>query len=92
MEWLATPEAQEIYYEAIRAASHRRRTRTSTSATRSTRRSSTCSPQAAYTPLPNNIWPNPSVYEALQVGVQGLLTGQKTIDQVLADMDTAWGE
>lgn len=44
----------------------------------------------AYSPLPNNIWPNPSVYEALQVGVQGLLTGQKTTDQVLADMDAAW--
>ena len=49
-------------------------------------------PHGSYTPLPNNIWPNPSVYEALQVGVQGLLTGQKTIDQVLTDMDTAWGE
>ncbi|GAA5026733.1 ABC transporter substrate-binding protein [Microbacterium fluvii] len=46
--------------------------------------------EGSYTPLPNNIWPNPSVYEALQVGVQGLLTGQKTIDQVLADMDAAW--
>ncbi|WP_336630533.1 MULTISPECIES: ABC transporter substrate-binding protein [unclassified Microbacterium] len=40
--------------------------------------------------LPNNVWPNPSVYEALQVGVQGLLTGQKTIDQVLQAMDAAW--
>ncbi|MBD3943581.1 extracellular solute-binding protein [Microbacterium sp. NEAU-LLC] len=46
----------------------------------------------AYAPLPANIWPNPSVYEALQVGVQGLLTGQNTIDQVLSDMDAAWGE
>lgn len=44
-----------------------------------------------YTPLPNNIWPNPSVYEALQVGGQGLLTGQTTIDQVLQSMDAAWG-
>ncbi|RWR19341.1 extracellular solute-binding protein [Microbacterium enclense] len=44
-----------------------------------------------YTPLPNNIWPNPSVYEALQVGGQGLLTGQSTIDQVLQSMDAAWG-
>lgn len=46
----------------------------------------------SYAPLPNNIWPNPSVYEALQVGVQGLLTGQKTIDQVLGDMDAAYGD
>lgn len=44
-----------------------------------------------YTPLPNNIWPNPAVYEALQVGGQGLLTGQTTIDQVLQSMDAAWG-
>ena len=44
-----------------------------------------------YTPLPNNIWPNPSVYEALQTGGQGLLTGQTTIDQVLQSMDAAWG-
>lgn len=45
----------------------------------------------SYTSLPSNVWPNPSVYEALGVGVQGLLTGQKTIDQVLEDMDNAWG-
>ena len=44
-----------------------------------------------YTPLPNNIWPNPSVYEALQVGGQGLLTGQTSIDQALQAMDAAWG-
>lgn len=45
----------------------------------------------AYTGLPNASWPNPAVYDALGVGVQGLLTGQKTVDQVLADMDAAWG-
>jgi raffinose/stachyose/melibiose transport system substrate-binding protein len=43
-----------------------------------------------YTPLPLETWPNPAVYDALGVGVQGLLTGQKTVDQVLADMDAAW--
>ncbi|MFT4211821.1 MAG: extracellular solute-binding protein [Microbacterium sp.] len=41
-------------------------------------------------PLPNSSWPNSSVYDALGAGVQGLLTGQMTIDQVLASMDTAW--
>jgi raffinose/stachyose/melibiose transport system substrate-binding protein len=46
----------------------------------------------SYTSLPSNVWPNPSVYDALSVGVQGLLTGQKTIDQVLTDMDTAWDQ
>ena len=46
----------------------------------------------AYTGLPNAAWPNPAVYDALGVGVQGLLTGQKTVDQVLDDMDAAWGE
>jgi len=44
----------------------------------------------AYTGLPNATWPNPAVYDALGVGVQGLLTGQKTVDQVLQDMDAAW--
>lgn len=45
----------------------------------------------SYTGLPNAAWPNPAVYDALGAGVQGLLTGQKTVDQVLADMDSAWG-
>lgn len=91
VEWLATPEAQEIYYEAsglLPIASYQDLDLSDT----------IYSPvvdllaEGAYAPLPNNIWPNPSVYEALQVGVQGLLTGQKTVDQVLADMDAAWGE
>jgi len=47
---------------------------------------------SSYTSLPSNVWPNPSVYDALSVGVQGILTGQKSIDQVLADMDTAWDQ
>ena len=46
----------------------------------------------AYTGLPNATWPNPAIYDALGVGVQGLLTGQKTVDQVLEEMDAAWGE
>lgn len=41
--------------------------------------------------LPNATWPNPAVYEKLGTGVQGLLTGQKTVDQVLEEMDAAWG-
>lgn len=40
---------------------------------------------------PNSTWPNASVYDALGTGVQGLLTGQKNVDQVLTDMDAAWG-
>lgn len=44
-----------------------------------------------YVPLPNSTWPNAAVYDALGMGVQGLLTGQKTVDQVLAEMDAAWG-
>ncbi|MGO4533514.1 ABC transporter substrate-binding protein [Leifsonia sp. 2MCAF36] len=42
-------------------------------------------------PLPNLVWPDASVYDALGTGVQGLLTGQTTVDQVLASMDSAWG-
>lgn len=45
----------------------------------------------SYTGLPNAAWSNPAIYDALGAGVQGLLTGQKTVDQVLADMDNAWG-
>jgi raffinose/stachyose/melibiose transport system substrate-binding protein len=36
-------------------------------------------------------WPNGQVYDALGTGVTGLLTGQKTIDDVLKAMDDAWG-
>jgi raffinose/stachyose/melibiose transport system substrate-binding protein len=45
-----------------------------------------------FIPLPNSEWPNAAVYDALGTGVQGLLTGQKTVDAVLAAMDTAWGK
>lgn len=45
----------------------------------------------AFVGLPNASWPNPAVYDALGTGVQGLLTGQKTVDDVLSDMDAAWG-
>ena len=45
----------------------------------------------AFVGLPNASWPNPAVYDTLGTGVQGLLTGQKTIDQVLTEMDAAWG-
>lgn len=89
VEWLATSEAQELYYEKSGLLP--------ISEYQSLDLSETIySPivellaDGAYTTLPNNVWPNPSVYEALQVGVQGLLTGQKTIDQVLQDMDAAW--
>lgn len=45
----------------------------------------------SYAGLPNATWPNPAVYDALGTGVQGLLTGQTTVDQVLEAMDAAWG-
>ena len=46
----------------------------------------------SYTSLPSNVWPNPSIYDALGVGAQGLLTGQKTIDQLLGELDAAWDQ
>ncbi|WP_439592915.1 ABC transporter substrate-binding protein [Microbacterium sp.] len=46
----------------------------------------------SYAGLPNATWPNPAVYDALGGGVQALLTGQKTIDQVLDEMDAAWDQ
>lgn len=45
----------------------------------------------AFAGLPNATWPNPAVYDTLGTGVQALLTGQKTVQQVLEEMDAAWG-
>lgn len=44
----------------------------------------------SYTGFPVETWPNPKVYDALSVGIQGLFTGQKTVDQILDEMDAAW--
>ncbi|MDP9884539.1 raffinose/stachyose/melibiose transport system substrate-binding protein [Sinomonas atrocyanea] len=35
-------------------------------------------------------WTNPKVYDDLGKGVQGVLTGQMTVDQVLQQMDADW--
>lgn len=43
-----------------------------------------------FTALPNAGWANAEVYTALGTGIQGLLTGQATVDQVLKSMDDAW--
>jgi len=43
-----------------------------------------------FTALPNQSWPNAAVYEALATGVQGVLTGQSTVDSVLESLDAAW--
>lgn len=43
-----------------------------------------------YTTLPVNSWSNPSVFDTLGGGVQALLTGQKNVDDVLAELDAAW--
>jgi raffinose/stachyose/melibiose transport system substrate-binding protein len=40
--------------------------------------------------LPSLIWPNPAVGTALTPDMQGLLTGQKKIQDVLTDLDKAW--
>ncbi|MFH8251170.1 ABC transporter substrate-binding protein [Microbacterium sp. B2969] len=45
-----------------------------------------------FVPLPNSSWPNSAVYDALGSGVQGLLTGQKTVEDVLKAMDAAWDQ
>jgi len=89
IDWLATPEAQQKYFEysgelPISAYQDMDLSDTVYSSVVD------LLTDGSYTPLPANVWPNPSVYDALQTGVQGLLTGQKTVDQVLADMDSAW--
>jgi len=40
--------------------------------------------------LPLASWTNAEVYNALGTGVQGLFTGQATVDDVLKAMDAAW--
>lgn len=40
--------------------------------------------------LPNSGWESPEVYSALGTGVQGILTGQASVEDVLAEMDSAW--
>lgn len=44
----------------------------------------------SYTALPMTVWTSQDVFLVLGSGVQGLLTGQKTVDQVLAELDAAW--
>jgi raffinose/stachyose/melibiose transport system substrate-binding protein len=44
-----------------------------------------------YRPFAVDGWPNGQVYDALGTGVTGLLTGQNSVNDVLASMDSAWG-
>jgi raffinose/stachyose/melibiose transport system substrate-binding protein len=90
VDWLATPEAQQKYYEASGLLPISEYKNLDLSDTIYSEVVTDIS-NGSYTTLPNNVWPNPAVYEALQVGVQGLLTGQTSIDQVLQNMDSAWG-
>ncbi len=46
----------------------------------------------AIRPTPGLSWPGPQVTIVLGTGIQGLFTGQTTIDDVLAAMDSAWDE
>lgn len=90
VDWLATPDAQQKYYEASGLLPISEYKNLDLSDTIYSEVVTDIS-NGSYTTLPNNVWPNPAVYEALQVGVQGLLTGQTSIDQVLQNMDAAWG-
>jgi raffinose/stachyose/melibiose transport system substrate-binding protein len=91
LEWMATDEAQQKYYEysgELPVSAYDKLDLTGT----------IYEPvvgllaDGSYTTLPNNVWPNPAVYDALGTGVQGLLTGQKTIDQLLTELVTAWDQ
>lgn len=48
--------------------------------------------EGKYTTMPVNVWGKPAVFDKLGSGVQGLLTGQKTVDGVLEELDKAWDE
>jgi len=41
-------------------------------------------------PVASAFWPNSEVYTSLGTGIQGLLTGQTTVEAVLETMDAAW--
>ncbi|MEO8261122.1 MAG: extracellular solute-binding protein [Pseudolysinimonas sp.] len=91
LEWMATDEAQQKYYEYSGELP--------VSAYETLDLAGTIYEpivgllaDGSYTTLPNNVWPNPGVYDALGTGVQGLLTGQKTVDDVLSAMDAAWDQ
>jgi raffinose/stachyose/melibiose transport system substrate-binding protein len=43
-----------------------------------------------YAPLPNLEWPNPSVYDALSKGIQGMIAGRGSAQSVLEATDKAW--
>jgi raffinose/stachyose/melibiose transport system substrate-binding protein len=43
-----------------------------------------------YIPLANQTWSSGAVYDAMGAGIQGMLTGQASVDDVLASMDEAW--
>ena len=43
-----------------------------------------------YRNFPTIDWPNGKVYTDLGTGIQGLLTGQATVQQVLQQMDSDW--
>lgn len=42
-------------------------------------------------PLAQTDWPSAKVYDSLGKGITAMITGQKSSDDVLKDMDTAWG-
>lgn len=42
-------------------------------------------------PLGNSEWPSAKVYDSLGKGITAMITGQKTSEDVLKDMDSAWG-
>ncbi|WP_404429634.1 ABC transporter substrate-binding protein [Microbacterium lacus] len=44
----------------------------------------------SFSTLPTDTWPNPAVYAELGSGIQGILTGQLTVDDVLQAVDAAW--
>ena len=43
-----------------------------------------------FVPLPSAGWRAPEVYNVFGMGIQGLLSGQTSVDDVLASMDEAW--
>ncbi len=90
LEWLATPDAQEKFYEASGLLPISEYKNLDLSETIYSEVVEDIS-NGSYATLPSNVWPNPAVYDALSTGVQGLLTGQSSIDQVLQNMDSAWG-
>ena len=91
LDWLKEPAQAELYEEVTGTLHVSAREDLDLSATRHAPVAELLE-SGSTAALPINGWPNPQIFDELVTGSQGLLTGQRSIDQVLAAMDAAWAK